>query len=939
MKRYDFLLLNARSLKAPGKKEEIELLLNSYSEVPFVFITETWLSDDDSNVLLPNFEKYNILRCQREGRRGGGVCCMLPRIFEYHLQSKLSCKEFEVIWLQIFPKGTPITIALFYRPPTDYPSMPELLLENIKRNLPKNSPTIIIGDFNYPHIDWDNLIACDLKSRIFLDFCNSQGFSQKVLFPTREQNTLDLVLTTDHSVVQSIAEGPKVESCDHSTVHGIIVFEKFKKKKIFLRNYHKGDFYLVDRQIALIDWYSLLGKLNSVEAVWQCLLEVLQNLINTYFPLQVFNQIKQNNTLPKIKRLRNKVSRLYKRVKQGDITLVNRYKESSAELQREFRNEKITRETQILTSGDIKKFWKHVKSKLTFKSQMPCILSPSGSIIYEAKTKADIINEYFCSVYTKDDGSLPVGQLTDTVDYIEEVSFPPFLVYSKLSKLPNKLSCGPDTIPCLLFKKLALSLAEPLSIVFSNSFDHGVLPSHWLKANVIPIYKNKGSDNLPSNYRPISLTCTACKVMEQIIYDAIYEHVKCKISKSQHGFLSGKSTVTQLLETLNDWTSALDQGKVVDVVYIDVAKAFDTVSHPKLLHKLHTYGISGKLLGWLKAFLSNRSQNVVVDSVQSHPGDVISGIPQGSVLGPLMFLIFINDIPHVFRSSNVKLFADDCKIYMAYSRTHGTQSKIEFQADINRLCAWTASNQLKIAFEKCSVIHLGYQNPKHVYYFGNQPIKSVECVRDLGVLVSKDLKFREHINQSIKSASIVANLIFRCFSCKKSEFLTHMFNTFVRPKLEYASSVWNPSYRRDIDNIEKVQRRFTKRIPGLRNLSYSERLKKLKIIPLEMRRLHLDLILTFKLLHSKLNVPYNTFFTLADKSCTRGHPWKLYPKRFKRDVRKNFFSHRIINIWNSLPPRFLLTNRVSTFKENLKSEEAITMLWPFLKGRGLDGHN
>ncbi len=298
-------------------------------------------------------------------------------------------------------------------------------------------------------------------------------------------------------------------------------------------------------------------------------------------------------------------------------------------------------------------------------------------------------------------------------------------------------------------------MAEPLAKIFSKSFECGKLPDEWLTANIRALFKNKGNESVANNYRPVSLTCVACKVMESVISDKIFQHVKTKLSKEQHGFLAGKSTVTQLLETLDDWTKAIDKNCIIDVLYIDIAKAFDSVSHPKLLNKLEKYGIRGKLLKWVEAFLSNRRQQVVVNSSASDEISVTSGVPQGSVLGPLLFLLFINDLPAYMKYATVKLFADDCKLYIIFQKQ---APEGEFlQLDINALMKWADLNQLKIAFSKCGIIHLGYKNPKRRYYFDNDLIPTLETIRDLGVTISSNLKFSEHIQFIIKSASRAAN--------------------------------------------------------------------------------------------------------------------------------------------------------------------------------------
>jgi hypothetical protein len=612
-----------------------------------------------------------------------------------------------------------------------------------------------------------------------------------------------------------------------------------------------------------------------------------------------------------------------------------RYLELNRKCQRVKRLETFNDESKILNSNNQNKFWKFIKSKLTYKASTPALLSNDGKIISDSLAKAEALNDFFASVFIKDDGLNPNWNITLSDNLLSDVEFEEYIIFKKIEKIPSKLSSGPDSIPSLLMKKCALTLAKPLSKLFSESFNQGILPNDWLLADVTPIFKNKGSNSNVNNYRPISLTCVPCRIMESVISDAIRFHVMDKISASQHGFLSGRSTVTQLLETLEDWTLSLDNNKVIDVLYIDIAKAFDSVSHIKLISKLELYGISGKLLIWIKAFLSNRKQRVVIDGTKSDWKEVTSGVPQGSILGPLLFLLYVNDLPKAIKNSEVKLFADDCKIYIAFKWSEDSSHLL--QEDIDSISTWAESSQLSIAFSKCAILHLGNKNPKNEFSFsGNIRIPSVKSFKDLGVTISHNLKFGEHIDNIKKSASSASNLIHKCFSYKNPSFLIKMFNTFVRPKLEYASQVWNPVNRKDIKTLERVQRNFTKRIPGLRYLPYAERIRRLKTTTLELRRIHLDLIFTYKLCHNKMRIDKSKFF-IFKTSQTRGHRLTIRKPKPNKIIRKSFYSSRIVDIWNSLPENIALAPNITTFKRELSNCIAVVnTLKRFLRGGDFD---
>jgi hypothetical protein len=323
---------------------------------------------------------------------------------------------------------------------------------------------------------------------------------------------------------------------------------------------------------------------------------------------------------------------------------------------------------------------------------------------------------------------------------LSNVHFTDEAILRAIKNMKPSLSVGPDGLCAYFLKQISFSILQPLKTIFEVSFRTGIIPTMWRNAYVVPVFK-KGDASSVKNYRPISLCCITCKLMESVINDTLSKYlVQNKLlSPLQYGFQRGKSCELQLLECKNKWTKSIDDKHTVDVIYIDFSKAFDKVIHQYLLEKLALYGIHGDLLKWIQSFLYNRQQQVKVNDVLSTTKRVTSGVPQGSILGPIFFLIYVNDITEQIKSS-IYLFADDVKLFSL------SENSTYLQNDLNTLRAWSIKWQLEISREKCSVLYIGQNNPKHEYKFSDLNIMEQTSVRDLGVEVDNKLDFKAHIH-------------------------------------------------------------------------------------------------------------------------------------------------------------------------------------------------
>ena len=399
--------------------------------------------------------------------------------------------------------------------------------------------------------------------------------------------------------------------------------------------------------------------------------------------------------------------------------------------------------------------------------------------------------------------------------------------------------------------------------------------------------------------------------MEKLIRTHVCIHLQqhALLNSAQHGFMKNRSCLTNLLCYLDEVTERIDEGKMVEVCYLDFSKAFDSVSHRLLLHKLRFFGIGGKLHKWLTEFLIDRTFWVRVGEADSAVGQLTSGVPQGSVLGPLLFLLFINDLAEI-TSSPCFIFADDVKVV-------GSKGRIELESDVAKIVDWSHKWDLPLNAEKSQLLSKAETPLIAEGEWGLFEVGPVLSTKDLGVTVTADFSWSTQCEVAAHNARRALFKLRSVLSCRKSDVFLPYYKAIVRPHLEYCVQAWSPLYKKDASCLEKVQQLATRMIEGQKGKPYEERLSQLKLFSLERRRVRGDLIETFKIKKGFSGVNAGEFFVDAPYRGTRGHEHKLMKQRCRLNTRAHFFSNRVVNRWNSLPEEIVNLPNVPAFKAAL----------------------
>ena len=870
---------------------------------------------------------YTLFHKDREGRRGGGVALYVKDTLNSYVNTAIKTdSNTESLWIDIIIGRKKFVLGIIYRPPDMGAEASASLLQELER-ASRYDNVCVMGDFNYRNIDWDSMTG-DGNAGEFLNVVQDGFFKQLVREPTRQGNILDLVFVNNESLVSQVEIGARFDVSDHHEIRFRINAKKeVEHNAALVPDFRRANYQGLKHHLQEIDWAGIgedrqEGQNYEVEIRYDRLVKEIQEAQDEYIPKK---RVRSKKNDPKwmdnsIRKNIDLKRGLYRRIKRGDVQFRGQYNELARKVKKDIRTAKRNYEVKIARDAqrDPKGFFQLYKAKT--KDRIGPLKGTDGRLIDDSQEISKELNSYFLSVFSEEgDEREPEPEQVyrgQELHKLSDIFISKEIVSKEIDKLKKTKSPGPDDIFPRVLKECKEELSEPITMVFRKSLDSGVVPRLWRQANVVPIFK-KGDKAESSNYRPISLTSVVGKMLEAIISKGIRDHLEKHelIRHSQHGFSKGKSCVTNLLAFYKKVFKTLDEGSRYDIVYLDFSKAFDRVPHRRLLSKVKAHGIDGKVLEWIRGWLTNREQRVQINGKKSEWGSVTSGVPQGSVLGPLLFIIYINDL-EIGINSDISKFADDTKIGRPI--VNDDDARV-LQEDLVRLYEWSEKWQMKFNVNKCSIMSVGNKGNGPVDYRLNDiTLGRSYSERDLGVQVSSDLRPREQCVRARNRANKILGFIGRCVTNRSSEVILKLYLALVRPHLDYAVQFWSPYYRKDIDFLEAVQRRMTRMIPGIRNLSYKDRLKCLNLHSLERRRTRGDMIEVFKWVKGINKGSMDQVLEVSNRdNRTRGNGYKLEKIRFRTDVGKYWFSNRVVNDWNRLSSDVVGAGSLGSFKRRL----------------------
>ena len=809
------MTVNCRSIR--NKMDSFRTTTEMYNP-DIVVAVETWLSDEYTENEI-EMDGYVVFRRDRN-KHGGGIMVAIKQGANGTVIWRDD--EAEMMGVKLTINGKQINLIAVYRPPNDPVDTFERLEERL--SILKDKDNIIIaGDLNMPGVTWIEGYGRNggMMQAIASGIIN-KGFVQTVREGTRKtgfgiNNVLDVILVKPEEL------WCKTEVIDGISDHRIPIttlfikankIEEERQSKVWY--YRKANVQEVKEEFKdkYTEWESV-GE-GDVEKMWNGFKAICNDIRDKYVPSKVLransDPVYYNRKVKKLKSLSRKLHNLKKHgacnKESLKIVRIQLNKEKAGAKNRflgEMFNEKEPQEGW-------NKMYRYIGGLKGNGKKIHTLIDENGKECISDQQKADVLNAQYSGVFSNSDINED-DVLQGPMQKGEEIYITRAEVWRELRKLKNGKSPGSDGITNEIMKIAGREIIDYLVTLFNTTIRLGRIPEEWKTAIVVPIFKG-GKRDQACNYRPVSLTSAVCKLLERILDIRMKELITEQngLSDNQHGFRKEFSCETQLLGLERELAEALDEGGRVDAVFIDFAKAFDKVNHALIMEKLRLVVYNRELVNWVGDFLRNRVQKVRVNGILSEQVKVTSGVPQGSVLGPVLFNLFIGDIGNNIKTK-IRLFADDCVLYK-YIKTVG--DTLSLQGDLDELERWVEINKMELNINKCNsmVFNRSRCKIKQSYQIGEKTLESVDSYKYLGVVFKDNLERKDQVERVSKKAIRNLNFVMRQLRGTQTQVKEKAYLTLIRPVLEYASSVWDPYKVGEIKSIEKVQRLAARRVTG-----------------------------------------------------------------------------------------------------------------------------
>lgn len=851
----------------------------------------------NNNILSNEFftSDYVVYRCDRspttsKKKTGGGVLIAVHNMIKCEVIS-LASHRLEHICVKIMSKNKTIFVYAVYIPPNSsfeiYSNCVATLEEIYNISRPEDS-VVVLGDFNLTDVNWsyDEDLQCMLPSSTlsdieccFIDPSLQMNLRQLNHIPNMNGRFLDLVFSNDTIFKVSESLTPfTLNDTNHKPLE--ICFNTSEINESFNQhlasrtrlNFKKADTMKLRNHLININWEEEFSDSEDINTNLDTFYDKLFEGFDLFVPL---TKTTTNTHKPwyddALINLKNRKDKAYKRMRctNTDVDKIEFIK-----IKNEFNsyydlrfNAYIT-EVQNKIKDDPKYFWKFFSDKRETKGY-PSTMQFDNSTSSKPKEIANLFASFFQSIYKSDDylyNDQPIYNANCSI-HIPTISAAEIL--NAIKHLGT--GCGPDTIPSSVIKTLANEICYPLKLLFNKSLCTGVFPNKWKISKITPVFKSGKRSDI-SCYRGIATTSTIPKLFEILVCDAFKKIIPRHLSFNQHGFMPGRSTTTNLVEFTNITMKSIENHQQVDTIYTDFSKAFDSIDHKRVLMKLDTFGFSSMFVKWFHSYLMDRHQIVEIGGEKSNPIRATSGVPQGSHIGPWLFLIFIDDITKVIQNSYVLLFADDIKIFR---QINNVIDAVKLQEDINRISVWCNNNQLHLNINKCKLMSFHRKAMPIIfdYTINGTLLGRITEIKDLGVTFVSCMSFSRHIDLCISKANSMFGFLRRwTIDIKDQTALFALYFAYIRCHLEYAVTVWCPYNAVHINRIEAVQKRVLLYIlrktnwnydhnkPYHENLAllppYLERCKNYKIATLNNRRQQISASLLGNVLLGHIDSPF-----------------------------------------------------------------------------------